>query len=173
MCNGSKVPVNPWHFPSFMYHTKRGPDKKISVSTSRLHINSVYDFQTELSDDKVKHLSERKGTQLWGCSLFRFPLRVWEQEFERAFLVLFSEKSSGLMSSRWISQKRRWKLQVGKPASKAAILEVLSALGLKIWTKGRCVHMSADSKRGESLWSTATDPTAFKDPQAENFSLMQ
>lgn len=79
------------------------------VSTGYLCINP--DFPINLSDNEVECVCERKR---WQCFLFRFPLGVWEWESERTFPVPFSEKSSALMSSRWIMQKGRWKLEAGK-----------------------------------------------------------
>lgn len=119
---------------------------------------------------------ERKREQQWGWFLFRFPLRVWERESERAFPVPFSEKSSALMSSRWILQKRRWKFEVGKAASHAAVPDVWSAPGQESKRGGKSDVVSAAFRQGQSLWSAGINPTGIQRPsgtQAEDPALTQ
>lgn len=118
----------------------------------------------------------REREQRWGCFLFRFPLRVWERESERAFPVPFSEKSSALMSSRWILQERRWKFEVGKAASHAAVPDVWSASGRESKRGGKSDVMCAAFRQGQSLWSAGINPTGSQRPsgnQAEDPTLTQ
>lgn len=101
---------------------------------------------------------------------------MWERESERAFPVPFSEKSSALMSSRWIVQRRWWKFEVGKAGSHAALPAVWSASGRESKRGGKSDVMSAVSRQGQSLWSAGINPTGIQRPsgiQAEDTTLTQ
>lgn len=112
------------------------------------------------------NVSKRGRVQLRGCSLFSFPSRVWEQEFETAFPVPFSKNSLGLMSSRWIIQRRRWKFQEEEAFSEESDSKSGPPWDNKARGEGSVMLCVQCPGMGQSLWSTATNPKPSKGPEA-------
>ena len=131
----------------------------------------MYDFQTKLSGDIVKHGSKREkewesaavrvffiyisinGVRTGVCqgissSIFREVL--WSDEFQ----VSFAEKAVEIPSRKsCLSGSSPWCLDR---------LETTKTRGEGKCDVLLCVHMS---RQGQSLWSAATNPTASKCPR--------